>query len=51
LALNPDRPADYVLPDDVKYIAPFVLAHRVLPAGRRVAREVIRRIVDSVAVP
>jgi MoxR-like ATPase len=51
LALNPDRPADYVLPDDVKYIAPFVLAHRVLPAGRRVARDVIQRIVESVAVP
>ncbi len=51
LALNPDRPADYVLPDDVKYIAPFVLAHRVLPTGRRIAREVIRRIVESVAVP
>ncbi|MGQ9865378.1 MAG: AAA family ATPase [Pseudanabaenaceae cyanobacterium] len=51
LALNPDRPADYVLPDDVKYIAPFVLAHRILPAGRRVARDVIRRIVESVAVP
>ncbi len=51
LALNPDRPADYVLPDDVKYIAPFVLAHRVLPTGRRVARDVIQRIVESVAVP
>ena len=48
---------DYVVPDDVKHIAPFALAHRVLPTGfsresqRQRATEVVQHILDRVAVP
>lgn len=47
---------DYVLPDDVKYLAPFALAHRLIlrPEARldAVAPEaVIRELLDSVPVP
>jgi hypothetical protein len=45
-----------VTPDDVKYLAPFVLGHRIMLtheariAGRD-ARSVIATVLDSVAVP
>ena len=49
---------DYCLPDDVKAYALPALSHRVIPAGlapagekRRVAREVIEEILDTVPVP
>jgi MoxR-like ATPase len=46
---------DFVLPDDVKALAPAVLAHRLIPrqvrAGAEVGRRVVGRIVDEVAVP
>jgi MoxR-like ATPase len=48
---------EYVIPDDVKRLAPAVLAHRVIPrgylhGGQRVATEgLIRRLVDDVTVP
>lgn len=47
----------FVTPDDVKRLAPFVLAHRVLlrtsvrSGQREVAEAVIRRLTDSVTVP
>lgn len=50
------RGRTYVLPDDVKYLAPYVLAHRVSLtheariAGRD-AKGIITSIVESVAVP
>jgi len=55
-ALAAIRGRDYVLPDDVKLLAPYVLTHRVLisPAtrfrGRRLA-DVLMDVVDTVAVP
>ncbi|TAL11608.1 MAG: MoxR family ATPase [Nitrospirae bacterium] len=57
LALVRDR--DYCLPDDIKDLAPMVLAHRVTlhagPGTRRhrseEAEQVIRDIVESVPVP
>lgn len=47
---------DYVLPDDVKFLAPYILAHRVMvsPAARLSdvnAVKIVREIVDSLAIP
>lgn len=47
---------DYVLPDDVKYLAPYVLAHRVLlsPKGKSVmetSENAIAEIMRTIAVP
>jgi MoxR-like ATPase len=46
---------DHVLPDDVKALAPSVLAHRVVPrqarAGAEIGRRVVGRVLDEVAVP
>jgi MoxR-like ATPase len=46
---------DFVLPDDVKSLAPAVLAHRLIPrqarSGAEVGRRVVGRILDEVAVP
>jgi MoxR-like ATPase len=47
---------DFVLPDDVKYLAPYVLTHRILInpqtrlRGRR-PEEVVSDLVDTVPVP
>ena len=46
---------DFVLPDDVKSLAPAALAHRLIPrqarAGVGPGREVVRRILSEMAVP
>jgi MoxR-like ATPase len=47
---------DYVLPDDVKKVAPFVLTHRLMIAPQAQLRgrnmeELISDIVDDVPVP
>jgi MoxR-like ATPase len=47
---------DYVLPDDVKILAPNILSHRVVvsPAARLTdvsAVKIVREILDSLAVP
>ncbi len=46
---------DFVLPDDVKALAPAALAHRLIPrqarAGAGLGREVVRRILSDVSVP
>ncbi len=45
---------DYVVPDDIKTVAPNVLAHRIILKSRtyiRDAEEVIRSIVERVPVP
>ncbi len=47
---------DYVIPDDVKYLAPFVLAHRIIlsheaKAGRKDPEQIIKGILQSVLVP
>ena len=50
------RGRTYVMPDDVKYLAPYVLGHRIIltheakVAGRDAA-SVVESILDSVAVP
>ncbi|WP_017663334.1 AAA family ATPase [Baaleninema simplex] len=42
---------DYAIPDDVKAIAPHVLAHRLIPAGGRKGDAIVARLLETVAVP
>lgn len=42
---------DFVIPDDVKFLAPYVLSHRLIPAGGRRAQTLVERLLDSVPVP
>jgi MoxR-like ATPase len=47
---------DYVSPDDVSHLAPYVLAHRVLPStdaqlARRTVADIITSAVNSVQIP
>jgi MoxR-like ATPase len=47
---------DYVIPDDVKYLAPHVLAHRLVLSSQvrlrgRSSQDVVAEILTSVAVP
>lgn len=42
---------EYAIPDDVKYVAPYVLAHRLIPVGNHRARALVERLLNSVAVP
>ncbi|TGA99154.1 MoxR family ATPase [Sporolactobacillus shoreae] len=47
---------NYVVPDDVKAVAPFVLAHRIIlrqdEAGREgAAKTVIEKIIDHIGIP
>ncbi|MDJ0714771.1 MAG: MoxR family ATPase [Prochloraceae cyanobacterium] len=41
---------DYAIPDDVKYLAPHVLSHRLIPAAGRKAKTIVERLLRSVAV-
>jgi MoxR-like ATPase len=55
-ALAGIRGRSYVIPDDVKYIAPFVLEHRLILKTQshlrgRAASDVIKEVLDSVKVP
>lgn len=50
------RGRDFVLPDDVKYLAPSVLTHRLIISAQtrlrgRTAEQVVKDVVDSVPVP
>lgn len=49
LAFLEDR--EYAIPDDVKFLAPHVLAHRMIPAGGRRARSIVDRLLQSVPIP
>lgn len=47
---------DFVTPDDVKYLAPFIMMHRLLlkPETRlrkRSAKDIMRDIINSISVP
>lgn len=42
---------DYATPDDVKYLAPHVLSHRLIPAGGRRAKTIVDRLLRSVPIP
>jgi MoxR-like ATPase len=42
---------DYTIPDDVKYLAPHVLSHRMIPAGGRRAKAIVDRLLHSIPIP
>lgn len=42
---------DYVIPDDVKYLAPHVLAHRLIPMGGRRSKAIVEQLLRSVSIP
>ena len=55
-ALGALRGRPFVIPDDVKYLAPFILTHRVIISPQtllrgRTTQAIISEIVDSVAAP
>jgi MoxR-like ATPase len=55
-ALAAIRGRDYVLPDDVKLLAPYVLSHRAILSSQsrlrgRDAAAVLDEILESVPVP
>jgi MoxR-like ATPase len=41
---------DYAIPDDVKFLAPYVLSHRLIVSGGRKEQMIINRILQSVPV-
>jgi MoxR-like ATPase len=41
---------DYAIPDDVKYLAPYILCHRMIPSGGRKAKTIVEKLLRSVAV-
>ncbi|NCJ05628.1 AAA domain-containing protein [Synechococcales cyanobacterium C] len=41
---------DYAIPDDVKFLAPHVLCHRMIPAGGRSAKAIMERLLNTVAI-
>ena len=50
------RGRSYVIPDDVKYLAPFVLEHRIIPKAQshlrgRTTGDIMKEVLDSVKVP
>lgn len=55
-ALAAVRGRSYVIPDDVKYLALFVLEHRIIPHAQshlrgHTAADILREVLDSVSVP
>jgi MoxR-like ATPase len=42
---------DYAIPDDVKYLAPHVLSHRLIPVGGRKAKTIVERLLRSIPIP
>lgn len=42
---------DYAIPDDVKFLAPHVLSHRLIPSGGRRAKTIVERLLRSVSIP
>jgi MoxR-like ATPase len=42
---------DYILPDDIKTLAPHVLSHRMIPAGSQPTRAIVERLLQSVPIP
>lgn len=49
MAFLEDR--NYAIPDDVKFLAPHILAHRLIPTGGHVAKNLTNEILGSVPIP
>lgn len=41
---------DYVIPDDVKFLVPYVLRHRIIPAAGQNSRTIVNRLLHTTAV-
>lgn len=41
---------EYAIPDDVKFLAPNVLSHRLIPSGGKNARVIVARLLRTVAI-
>ncbi|MDP6101880.1 MAG: MoxR family ATPase [Dehalococcoidia bacterium] len=55
-ALAAVRGRNYVIPDDVKYLVPFVLEHRIIPHAQshlrgHTAADILQEVLDTVPVP
>jgi MoxR-like ATPase len=55
-ALSAIRGRSFVIPDDVKYLAPFVLSHRIMTKATaalkdRTGEDVVREVVESIPAP
>ena len=55
-ALAAIRGRDFVIPDDVKYLAPFVLSHRIIPEEAfslkgRSGSTIVKDVLDTLAAP
>jgi MoxR-like ATPase len=42
---------DHALPDDIKFLAPHILCHRLIPRGGRNAKSIVERLLRSVPIP
>ena len=42
---------DYVLPDDVKFLAPYVLRHRLIPAAGHSAQGIVEQLLGAISIP
>lgn len=42
---------DYAVPDDVKFLTPHVLCHRLIPSGGRRAKTIVEQLLRSVSIP
>lgn len=42
---------DYAIPDDAKYLAPYVLAHRLIPLGKQQPRQLIGQLLAETPIP
>lgn len=42
---------DYAIPDDIKFLAPYVLSHRLISISGRKAKTIIERLLRSIAIP
>ncbi len=42
---------DYAIPDDVKFLAPYVLSHRLIPSGGHKAQLLIERLLQATPIP
>ncbi len=41
---------DYAIPDDVKFLVPYVLSHRLITAGGKLPQTIVERLLGSVTV-
>ncbi len=42
---------DYAIPDDIKFLAPSVLSHRIIPAGGRSPNTIVEQLLQTVPIP